>query len=204
MDPTYCGTCESRDHALVVLPHYSGAVQQRDRLALWKYTGVERPGFAESTGPGQESVWDYPRPPRVELDSRRVEVIHAGTTIAETRAAYRVLETASPPTFYLPPEDTRMEFLESSARSSMCEWKGLASYWTVSVGGEWLQDAAWGYRQPSPRFEVIAGYLSFYPARIECRVDGVRVQPQRGGFYGGWVTPEIVGPFKGEPGTGWW
>jgi uncharacterized protein (DUF427 family) len=113
-------------------------------------------------------VWDYPRPPRVELDSRRVEVIHAGTTIAETRAAYRVLETASPPTFYLPPEDTRMEFLESSARSSMCEWKGLASYWTVSVGGEWLQDAAWG------------------------------------GFYGGWVTPEIVGPFKGEPGTGWW
>lgn len=171
---------------------------------MWRYTGAERPEFASPPGPGQESVWDYPRPPRLERDERRVEVIHRGVTIADTRAAYRVLETASPPTFYLPPADVRTEYLEPTARSTMCEWKGRATYWALRSGTEKLAEVAWSYPQPLPDFEVIAGYLSFYPARIECRVGGLRVRPQPGGFYGGWVTPEIVGPFKGEPGTGWW
>lgn len=171
---------------------------------MWRYTGADRPEFADAPGPGQESVWDYPRPPRVELDDRRVQVIHDGLTIADTRAAYRVLETASPPTFYLPPDDIRMEVLERSGRTSICEWKGRARYWTLRAGADLVKDVAWSYPQPSPGFEVIAGYLSFYPARIECRLEGVRVLPQPGGFYGGWVTPETVGPFKGGPGTGWW
>jgi uncharacterized protein (DUF427 family) len=171
---------------------------------MWRYTGAKRPDFADPPSQGQESVWDYPRPPRVELDARRVEVVHGGITIADTRSAYRVLETASPPTFYMPADAVAMEYLEASPRSSMCEWKGRAAYWSFRAGNELLEDVAWSYPEPYPGFERIAGYLSFYPARLECTVDGVRVRPQPGGFYGGWVTPEIVGPFKGEPGTGWW
>ena len=171
---------------------------------MWKYIGAEHPEFAEAPGPGQESVWDYPRPPQVVLDKRRVEVVHDGITIADTRTAIRVLETASPPTFYLPPDNVRVECLEQSGRSSGCEWKGSATYWSLRLGHDVLEDVAWSYRQPLPGFEAIAGYFSFYPARVECRVDGVRVKPQPGGFYGGWVTPEIVGPFKGASGTGWW
>lgn len=170
----------------------------------WRYTGEGRPEFAHEPGPSQESVWDYPRPPRLERDGRRVQVIANGITVGETDAALRVLETASPPTFYLPPGDLRMEHLVPSSGRSMCEWKGPAHYWSVRVGDVYIADAAWSYPDPFPGFEPIAGYLSFYPAKLECYVDGVRARPQPGDFYGGWITPELVGPFKGEAGSGWW
>jgi len=170
----------------------------------WKYTGAVRPGFAVAPGPGRESVWDYPRPPRPAPDSRHVQVICEGVTIADTLRAIRVLETASPPTFYLAPDDINAEYLEASPRTSICEWKGPARYWSIRAGRTLLRDVAWSYPEPYPGFEQIAGYYSFYPGRVECWVDGKPVEPQPGGFYGGWVTPEIVGPFKGEPGTEWW
>ena len=171
---------------------------------MWQYTGDVRPDFAVEPSEGQESVWDYPRPPRVEPDPRRIEVICNEAVVADTRRAFRVLETASPPVFYLPVADIKMEYLEPARGSSHCEWKGRASYWKLHVGKTVIDQAAWSYPEPSAGFEVIAGFLSFYPAKVECRVAGQRAKPQPGGFYGGWVTPEIVGPVKGEPGTGWW
>jgi len=115
-----------------------------------------------------------------------------------------VLETASPPTFYLPPADVRREHLEPSSRRTICEWKGAAHYWSVRVGDSLIRDVAWSYPDPYPGYEFIVDHLSFYAGRIACFVDGVRVEPQPGRFYGGWVTPELVGPFKGEPGSEWW
>jgi uncharacterized protein (DUF427 family) len=170
----------------------------------WRYTGETRPPFVIEPGPDQESVWDYPRPPRIHLDPRRVQVSSAGVTIADSRNTIRVLETASPPVFYLPMSDVRMEFLALSPTSTLCEWKGRAAYWSVNVGGRTIPDAAWGYPEPFGGFESMANYVSFYPGKLECHVDTERVGPQPGGFYGGWVTNEIVGPFKGEPGTGSW
>ena len=170
----------------------------------WRYTGQVRPDFAEKPGAGQESVWDYPRPPRVVPDARHVEVVCGGVTVADTRRAIRVLETASPPTFYLSADDVRTEYLDASARSSICEWKGKARYWSLRLGGTLLRDVAWSYDEPFSGFEMVAGHLSFYPGRIDCFVEGLKVEPQPGRFYGGWVTPEIVGPFKGEPGSEWW
>jgi uncharacterized protein (DUF427 family) len=140
----------------------------------------------------------------LERDGRRVQVISQGVTIAETDAAYRVLETASPPTFYLPPGDVRTELLVPSSGRSMCEWKGSARYWSIQVGDLLIADGAWSYAEPFQGFEPIADYLSFYPAKLECYVDAARVRPQPGDFYGGWITPELVGPFKGEAGSGWW
>lgn len=171
----------------------------------WHWTGVKRPPFAVAPGPGQESVWDYPRPPRLDWVDRHVVVRLAGTVIAETRRAARVLETAHPPTYYLPRDDVRMEQLVSVAGSSGCEWKGVASYWTVhSEDGHIVERGAWSYDEPFPEFAPIQGYLSFYPARFECVIDGERVLPQAGGFYGGWVTSELTGPFKGEPKSAGW
>jgi len=172
--------------------------------ARWKNTGAQRPPFALEPGPGQESVWDYPRPPSLVLDDREVSVHFGRTLIARTHAAYRVLETAGPPTFYLPPGDVETGLLEARAGRSRCEWKGEARYWSVAASGRRIEDAAWSYDDPFPEFEAIRGYLSFYPALLSCRVGGIPVQPQPGGFYGGWVTPEIVGPFKGEPGSQDW
>ena len=170
----------------------------------WQYYGQERPRFADEPGPGQESVWDYPRPPRLDPDQRRVVVRAGDIVLADTTRAVRVLETASPPTFYLPPPDIAMEWLEQAAGSSHCEWKGAAQYWTVRLRDRVLERVGWSYPGPLPAFKSIAGYLSFYPAHLECTVDGVRVEPQPGGFYGGWLTPEIAGPVKGEPGSGSW
>ncbi|UCF18591.1 MAG: DUF427 domain-containing protein [Gemmatimonadota bacterium] len=170
----------------------------------WRYSGQRRPDFAREPGPGQESVWDYPRPPCLNPDTRFIEVARSGVTVAKTRRAVRMLETASPPTFYLPPEDVSIEYLEKSRCTSICEWKGTASYWSLRLGDMTLRDVAWSYEDPSPGFESISGYLSFYPARVDCFVDGFKVDPQPGRFYGGWVTPEVVGPFKGEPGSEWW
>lgn len=170
----------------------------------WRYRGRERPEFAEEPASGQESVWDYPRPPRVESDDRVVEVLAGEVLLARTREAVRVLETASPPTFYLPPNDVRMDYLQPGADGSFCEWKGAAHYWTVCFDDHRFENAAWSYPDPLPGFEAIAGFLSFYPARLRCIVGGEQAHPQPGGFYGGWVTSELVGPFKGTPGTEWW
>lgn len=157
-------------------------------------------------GPGQESVWDYPRPPRLEETARHIEVIFNGVVIAETRRAKRILETSHPPVYYIPPEDVRMEYLQvMPQQATYCEWKGQAGYYTVAVGGKSAPGAAWFYPRPQPAYAGIQHYIAFYPGRMDrCLVDGEVVQAQPGDFYGGWITREIVGPFKGDPGTlGW-
>jgi uncharacterized protein (DUF427 family) len=155
--------------------------------------------------PNQESVWDYPRPPRVEPTSKRIRVIFNGVTIADSTRAYRVLETSHPPVYYIPREDIRMEFFNLTSRRTFCEYKGAASYWTVKVNGKTAPDSAWSYETPSPGYEAIKGCLAFYAGRMDaCMVDDEVVQPQTGDFYGGWITSDIVGPFKGGPGTWGW
>ncbi|MDQ3328474.1 MAG: DUF427 domain-containing protein [Chloroflexota bacterium] len=156
-------------------------------------------------GPGQESVWDYPRPPRVERTARRVRVLLGGETIADTTQALRVLETSHPPVYYIPPEDIRAEFVRPAAGSSWCEWKGEAAYLTVEVGGQQVERAGWYYPEPTPGFEEVRGYVAFYPGKMDaCYIDDERVAAQEGDFYGGWVTEDIVGPFKGAPETRGW
>jgi len=156
-------------------------------------------------GPGQESVWDYPRPPRLEVTSKRIQIVLAGVTIADTTRAQRVLETSHPPVYYLPPDDVAREYLRPARGSSFCEWKGEASYYDIVVGDRVAAQAAWTYRQPSPAFAPIADYIAIYPGKMdECSVDGERVQAQPGDFYGGWITSDIVGPFKGDLGTWGW
>jgi uncharacterized protein (DUF427 family) len=156
-------------------------------------------------GPGQESVWDYPRPPRLEPTTSLVRVVFNGEVVAESRQALRVLETSHPPVYYIPPDDIRSEFLEMSSRSSFCEWKGRARYHSLKVGGRRSPDAAWSYPQPSLAFALIKDHLAFYPSRVdECTVDGEIVTAQPGDFYGGWITSAIVGPFKGDAGTMGW
>lgn len=157
------------------------------------------------TPPGKESVWDYPRPPRVEDVPRRIRVVFNGVVIADTLRAVRVLETSHPPVYYIPPEDIRIAYLQRTDRTSFCEFKGQASYYTVTVGERVAEDAAWGYDQPTAGYERIAGYVAFYASRVDaCHVGDEQVAAQPGDFYGGWITSEIVGPFKGGPGTlGW-
>ena len=163
----------------------------------WRYRGQARPDFAIAPKDGQESVWDYPRPPRLAADPRRVEVRLGDRVLATTDRAIRVLETASPPTFYIRPEDVDGASLVPSGRTSLCEWKGQAVDFDLASGPESI---AWCYPRVFPEFAEIAGWFAFYPARVECFVDGERVRPQPGGYYGGWITDEIVGPVKGEPG----
>lgn len=156
-------------------------------------------------GPGQESVWDYPRPPRLERTPKRLEVVFGGVLIADTLQGWRVLETSHPPVYYLPQEDLRMEFLRDVGGGSFCEWKGTARYWDVLVEGKRARKAAWSYPDPTPSFAPIRDHLAFYAGHMdECRVDGEVVTPQPGGFYGGWVTQDVVGPFKGGPGSWGW
>jgi uncharacterized protein (DUF427 family) len=157
-------------------------------------------------GPGQESVWDYPRPPAIEPTSSLVRVEHGGRTVAETTRAVRILETSQPPGFYLPPGDVDLALLVPSATVTACEWKGAASYFDLVVPGTpTVADAAWSYPAPTPRFAGIAGYLAFYPQRVDaCFVDDERVQANDGTFYGGWITSKVVGPFKGGPGSWGW
>jgi uncharacterized protein (DUF427 family) len=153
----------------------------------------------------QESVWDYPRPPRVEPTSKVVRVEFNGVVIAETNRAKRVLETSHPPVYYIPLDDIRREYLSPTRHHTFCEFKGAASYWTVTVGERSSQNAAWSYADPSPGFEAIRDHLAFYPKRVDaCYVNDEKVIPQEGDFYGGWITSEIVGPFKGAPGTRGW
>jgi uncharacterized protein (DUF427 family) len=171
---------------------------------MWKYNGENRPDFAQKPGKDEESVWDYPRPPEVVSDQRKVEVKWLGQLISRTTQSVRILETASPPTFYLPSADVNEELLREASGNSFCEWKGGATYWNIVVNNQILENAAWSYNKPNPAFRSLAGYYSFYPAKVECYVSDIRVKPQPGSFYGGWMTPEIVGPVKGEPGSGGW
>jgi len=172
---------------------------------MWTNTGARRPLFALEPKLGQESVWDYPRPPVLVPEPREVVVRFGDVEIARSSRALRVLETASPPTVYLPPEDVRGEFIVAAAGSSFCEWKGRAAYGSVRLAdGREAASALWRYPTPTPAFAGIAGWWSFYPSRVECFLGNERVRPQGGGFYGGWVTDEIVGPWKGEAGTGGW
>ncbi|WAL60013.1 DUF427 domain-containing protein [Thermocoleostomius sinensis] len=156
-------------------------------------------------GPGQESVWDYPRPPRLEESSKHIQVVFNGEVIADTRRAKRVLETSHPPVYYIPPEDIQQQYLTRTSRSSFCEWKGQAAYYTVTVGDRSVSDAAWFYPSPTPAFAGIQDYVAFYPSKMEaCYVEGEKVTAQPGDFYGGWITHDIVGPFKGGVGTWGW
>ncbi|MGI9254204.1 MAG: DUF427 domain-containing protein [Thermomicrobiales bacterium] len=155
--------------------------------------------------PGQESVWDYPRPPRCEPSDRHVEVIFNGVRVADTRHAIRVLETSHPPVWYLPPEDVHLEYLHRNEQQTFCEFKGVAISLDVVVDETAAPAAAWVYPDPAPGFESIARYIAFYAGPMDaCLVDGAPVVPQPGEFYGGWITPDVTGPFKGERGSGHW
>jgi uncharacterized protein (DUF427 family) len=168
----------------------------------WSNTGSVRPSFAVQPAAGQESVWDYPRPPAVVADRRQVTVGQRDDPLAGTGRALRVLETASPPTWYLPPDAVRADRLVPAAGRSFCEWKGAARYWALA--DEPAIAIGWDYPEPFPEFAALAGHLAFFPARIACWVGDERVRPQAGGFYGGWITDDVVGPFKGDPGTSGW
>lgn len=156
-------------------------------------------------GPGQESVWDYPRPPKVDPTDKRVQIVFNGVTIADTTNAKRVLETSHPPTYYIPMNDVKMDYLTPTPRRTMCEFKGQAAYYTVSVDGQTEANAAWHYPTPTERFRALKDHLCFYPSKMDaCYVGGEQVQSQEGDFYGGWITSDIVGPFKGGAGTWGW
>ena len=170
---------------------------------MWTYRGQKRPPFARVPQSGQESVWDYPRPPKLSVDKRLIEVYNGETLLAASNATYRVLETASPPSFYIPPEDVNWDFLFSTPGRSMCEWKGMSIYWSLASHPK-VGRVAWSYPAPTPAFEAIKDYVSFYPSILTCFVAGERAHGQPGGYYGGWVTSQIVGPFKGDPETRHW
>lgn len=152
-----------------------------------------------------ESVWDYPRPPRVERTSKRIQVIFAGEAVADTKMAFRVLETSHPPAYYIPPEDINMEYLSRTNRQTICEYKGLAVYYDLKVGKQISRDCAWSYPAPIKGYEALKDNVSFYPSKVDaCYVDGEKVIAQEGDFYGGWITSEVIGPFKGPVGTERW
>jgi len=152
-----------------------------------------------------ENVWDYPRPPALEPVPARVSIVFGGVTIAETEAAWRVLETSHPPVYYLPRAAFSNCVLEPAAGGSFCEWKGKAVYWSIVAGGKRAVRAAWSYPDPVPAYAAIRDHLAVYAGMMErCFVGGEAVTPQPGGFYGGWITRDLVGPFKGVPGSMGW
>ena len=165
----------------------------------WHYRGQSRPDFAVIPEPHQESVWDYPRPPVIEAVTGIVEVRNKGNCVAQTCAAKRVLETSGAPTYYVPPGDITGS-IEVEKGETLCEWKGIAQ--SLSIDG--VRGAAWRYVQLFPEFKDLNLWIAFYPSKLECFVNGERVRPQPGGYYGGWVTLDITGPIKGEPGTEHW
>jgi uncharacterized protein (DUF427 family) len=159
----------------------------------------------DPTAPGQESVWDYPRPPIAELTPRRIQITHRGVVLADTSAAWRTLETSHPPTYYIPQADIAMALCSPNPARSICEWKGQAVYWDVTIGEERIAGAGWSYPTPSPAFVGIANHIAFYAAPFDqVLVDGEQVTPQPGGFYGGWIASREAGPFKGIPGSRFW
>jgi uncharacterized protein (DUF427 family) len=159
----------------------------------------------DKPGPGQESVWDYPRPPRLEPAHVSIEITLGGEVVARTTAALRVLETSHPPTYYLPASDFADGVLRPADGSSYCEWKGEATYYDLVTASRTAQRAGWTYPQPSPGFELLVGHVAVMPGAMDrCTVDDEVVTAQEGGFYGGWITSRVVGPFKGGAGTWGW
>jgi len=159
----------------------------------------------DSEGRKKESVWDYPRPPRVEPSFKLIRVIFNSRTIAETNRALRVLETSHPPVYYIPPSDIKQQLLGRTDHQSLCEFKGVATYYSLKVGEILSENASWSYHNPSTSYESIKDHVAFYPQRVDaCYVDSERVHAQKGDFYGGWITSDIDGPFKGGPGTSAW
>ncbi len=169
----------------------------------WKNRGNKRPPFAIEPKEGQRSVWDFPRPPGIEKISKHIVVNYQGKAIADSRDTLAVLETASPPTYYIPRGDINMSALVSiSNKTSICEWKGNAMYFALKSMID--RPAAWSYPNPFPEFSALKDHIAFYPQHLECYVDGNRVKAQASEFYAGWITPDLTGPFKGEPGTEHW
>jgi uncharacterized protein (DUF427 family) len=175
-------------------------------LDPYRFAGrVPRGVRAVVPGPGQESVWDYPRPPRAEPVPERIRVVVDGVVIADSMRSLRVIETAGAPVYYLPPTDVRTDLLVRSAGTSHCEWKGSATYHTLVLGDRRIEDVAWSYGQPTRAFESIRDHLAFYAGKVdEAWIGEERATPQPGGFYGGWMTSRITGPVKGEPGSRSW
>ena len=155
--------------------------------------------------PGQESVWDYPRPPRLERTNKHIQVVFNEVAVADSHSSWRVLETSHAPVYYLPPGDIQMDYLIPSEGGSWCEWKGQAAYYTIEIGNRTAERIAWTYPRPTTSFRTIKDHIAFYAwAMDQCLVDDELVRPQPGKFYGGWITNDIVGPFKGEVGTSGW
>ena len=155
--------------------------------------------------PGQTSVWDFPRPAIAEATRAHVRIEHAGTLVADSRATVRTLETSHPPSYYIPRADIAPDILRRAQGSSFCEWKGTATYWDVVIGDIVLPRVGWSYPDPTPAFAILRDHVAFYPAPFDrCSVNGEDVTPQPGGFYGGWITDDFAGPFKGVPGSRWW
>lgn len=180
----------------------------RQARAQWRWRGGGRPPFAAVPGPGQVSVWDFPRPPQLAPEAREVVVRWGGVDVARTQRAVRVLETAHPPSYYLPWADVNRALLQPAPGGSFCEWKGPARYWSLVDalvdGTRQLSGVAWSYPQPLPGAEALAGCVAFYAHDLQCTVGGLAVTPQAGGFYGGWITPDLAGPFKGDAGSSGW
>jgi len=166
----------------------------------WRYTGVARPAFAASPAQGQISVWDFPRPPRIESVDKTLLVRADGQEIACTNEGVRVLETAGAPTYYFPPDAVCADALSYGDEASLCEWKGEAQ--VIHVGA--VENAGWRYLRMFPEFADLYLWPSFYPGMLECFVDGEPAAAQAGGYYGGWVTRDLCGPIKGEPGSANW
>lgn len=152
-----------------------------------------------------ENVWDYPRPPALERVARPIRIVFAGETIAQTAASFRVLETSHPPVYYLPPAAFLPGVLLAAPGGSFCEWKGQAVYWTIQSGGRQAPAAGWSYPEPTAAFREIADHIAVYAGKMDaCFVGDEQVIPQPGGFYGGWITSDLTGPFKGIPGSMGW
>jgi len=167
--------------------------------AKWQFTGKTRPEFAETPGVNQESVWDYPRPPVIEDVNKHLEVRHNSQVIAATTSGKRVLETAGAPAYYFHSKDINRKLGEARDIVSTCEWKGLAQ--AITIDGA---EIGWRYVQMFPAFKELYLWMSFYPSKVDCYLDNQLVQAQPGGYYGGWVTNDLVGPIKGNPGSQGW
>jgi uncharacterized protein (DUF427 family) len=170
----------------------------------WRWRGADRPDFAVVPEPSQVSVWDFPRPPQIVQDAREVTIHWGSTLVASSQRCVLVLETSHPPSFYIPWNDVARHLLVKAPGSSMCEWKGPAIYWSLLEGDRMLPNVAWSYPSPLDGAQALADCVAFYPANLHCTVAGAKVSPQPGGFYGGWITPELVGPFKGAAETSGW
>ena len=166
---------------------------------------MKRHPKAIDPAPGQESVWDYPRPPRLEPCDALLKVMFADRIIAETRRGWLVLETSHPPVYYMPPTDIDQSLLVVAPGASFCEFKGAATYWSIRVGDRIAEHAGWSYRTPTAQFAKLEDYVAFYASKVDaCWVGDEQVVAQEGDFYGGWITSRVVGPFKGAPGTRLW